>query len=185
MRKQKFYFRKHIAPPSVEGQQQQQQQEENSDESPVKTAERKTDAHFGESAKCWESLCSKVSLHGIDPVVCSKTFFLTLVVVGSLLSVIGSQHMLSKEDMFEEMTMEEIFLGKDDYYPGLLPLIYAYLDYINCDAATMKRVEEYLEFIRRYRTARRLPRVTLVEKQSFTSILIWFSLPTGELQVNC
>lgn len=45
------------------------------------------------------------------------------------------------------MSMSEIFNGKDDYYPGLLPLVYAYLDYINCDATTYKRVCEYLEFI--------------------------------------
>ncbi len=43
--------------------------------------------------------------------------------------------------------MKEIFLGKDDYYPGLLPLIYAYLDFINCDSTTMERVTLYLQFI--------------------------------------
>lgn len=53
----------------------------------------------------------------------------------------------SHEDAFEEMTMAEIFLGKEDYYPGLLPLIYAYLEFINCDATTMERVSLYLEFI--------------------------------------
>ena len=30
----------------------------------------------------------------------------------------------------EEMTMDEIFNGKGKYYPGLIPLVYAYLDYI-------------------------------------------------------
>jgi glutamate--cysteine ligase catalytic subunit len=43
--------------------------------------------------------------------------------------------------------MAEIFLGKEDYYPGLLPLVYAYLDFINCDSATLQRVYEYLAFI--------------------------------------
>jgi glutamate--cysteine ligase catalytic subunit len=45
------------------------------------------------------------------------------------------------------MTMAEIFLGKEDYFPGLLPLVYAYLDFINCDEATYKRLSEYLQFI--------------------------------------
>jgi glutamate--cysteine ligase catalytic subunit len=50
------------------------------------------------------------------------------------------------------MTMAEIFLGKADYFPGLLPLVYAYLDYINCDAATYKRLSEYLNFIEKKAT---------------------------------
>jgi len=46
-----------------------------------------------------------------------------------------------------EMTVAEIFGGKEDYYPGLIPLAYAYLDYIDCDPETYGRVEEYLNFI--------------------------------------
>jgi len=51
------------------------------------------------------------------------------------------------EDAYEEMSMSEIFHGKGPYYPGLLPLVYAYLDYIQCDAATYARIDEYLQFI--------------------------------------
>jgi len=51
------------------------------------------------------------------------------------------------EDAFEEMTMNEIFNGKESFYPGLLPLVYAYLDYIQCDATTFARVDQYLNFI--------------------------------------
>ena len=29
--------------------------------------------------------------------------------------------------------MDEIFNGKGDYFPGLVPLCYAYLDHMNCD----------------------------------------------------
>lgn len=47
----------------------------------------------------------------------------------------------------EEMTMDEIFNGKGKYYPGLIPLVYAYLDYIRCDSETFKRVDQYLQFI--------------------------------------
>ncbi len=54
---------------------------------------------------------------------------------------------LSAEDSCEEMTMEEIFCGKGAYFPGLLPLVYSYLDYIQCDAETFRRVDQYLQFI--------------------------------------
>ncbi len=54
---------------------------------------------------------------------------------------------LSPEDSCEEMTMAEIFNGKGEYFPGLLPLVYSYLDYIQCDAETFRRVEQYLQFI--------------------------------------
>lgn len=42
----------------------------------------------------------------------------------------------------EEMTIEEIMLGKGDYYPGLVPLVYAYLGHIGCDADTMDTVDQ-------------------------------------------
>jgi glutamate--cysteine ligase catalytic subunit len=45
--------------------------------------------------------------------------------------------------------MDEIFNGKDFYYPGLIPLAYAYLDYINTDPETTARVDQYLQFISR------------------------------------
>ena len=48
---------------------------------------------------------------------------------------------------YEEMTMDEIFNGKDSYYPGLIPLVYAYLDYMNCDTETYHRIDQYLSFI--------------------------------------
>jgi len=59
---------------------------------------------------------------------------------------------LPQEDAYEEMTMAEIFQGKEDYYPGLLPLIYAYLEFINVDPTTMNRVSEYLQFIEKRAT---------------------------------
>lgn len=52
-----------------------------------------------------------------------------------------------EENAFEEMTMAEIMRGKGDYYPGLIPLILAYLDHINCDSVTMERLTKYLDFI--------------------------------------
>jgi glutamate--cysteine ligase catalytic subunit len=55
------------------------------------------------------------------------------------------------------MTILEILMGKSDspsqsdapQYPGLIPLVYAYLEYIGADPATVARVESYLEFLRK------------------------------------
>lgn len=45
----------------------------------------------------------------------------------------------------EEMTIEEIMLGKGDYYPGLIPLVYAYLGHIGCDSDTMDTVDQVIK----------------------------------------
>ena len=58
----------------------------------------------------------------------------------------------SEENSFEEMTMGEIMTGKGDYFPGLIPLILAYLDHINCDSVTRKRLTEYMDLIERRAT---------------------------------
>ena len=58
----------------------------------------------------------------------------------------------SEENSYEEMTMSEIMCGKGDYFPGLIPLVHAYLDYINCDSVTRKRLTMYLDFIERRAT---------------------------------
>lgn len=58
----------------------------------------------------------------------------------------------SEENAFEEMTMGQIMLGKGDYFPGLIPLILAYLDHINCDKSTRARLALYLDFIGRRAT---------------------------------
>jgi glutamate--cysteine ligase catalytic subunit len=50
-------------------------------------------------------------------------------------------------DSYEEMTLNEIFNGKNDYYPGLIPLVYAYIDYIECDSETFSKLDKYLRFI--------------------------------------
>ena len=51
------------------------------------------------------------------------------------------------EEDAEEMTLNEIFNGKDDHYPGLIPIVYAYLEYINCEKEIVDRVRQYLTFI--------------------------------------
>jgi glutamate--cysteine ligase catalytic subunit len=55
----------------------------------------------------------------------------------------------SEENSYEEMTMKEIMCGKGDYFPGLIPLISAYLDHINCDEITRGRISLYLDYIER------------------------------------
>eukprot|EP00551_Chaetoceros_affinis_P009362 CAMPEP_0203664844 /NCGR_PEP_ID=MMETSP0090-20130426/2177_1 /ASSEMBLY_ACC=CAM_ASM_001088 /TAXON_ID=426623 /ORGANISM="Chaetoceros affinis, Strain CCMP159" /LENGTH=928 /DNA_ID=CAMNT_0050528221 /DNA_START=241 /DNA_END=3027 /DNA_ORIENTATION=- len=52
-----------------------------------------------------------------------------------------------EENSFEEMTMKEIMTGKGDYFPGLIPLVRAYLDYINCDDVAYAKISKYLDFI--------------------------------------
>ena len=56
---------------------------------------------------------------------------------------------------WEEMSMAEIVLGKGSdgpsgasvAFPGLIPLIFAYLDIINCDAVTRMTVDGYLRLV--------------------------------------
>ncbi|KAI9916606.1 hypothetical protein PsorP6_018076 [Peronosclerospora sorghi] len=50
-------------------------------------------------------------------------------------------------DACELMTIAEIMLGKGSYFPGLIPLVYAYLDHIECDEATRTVVEKYMSLI--------------------------------------
>jgi len=52
-----------------------------------------------------------------------------------------------EENSYEEMTMAEIMTGKGDHFPGLIPLVRAYLDHIHCDSVTLNRLSEYLDFI--------------------------------------
>ncbi|KAI5123918.1 hypothetical protein M0805_006336 [Coniferiporia weirii] len=53
------------------------------------------------------------------------------------------------EDEYELMTLEEIILGKDNAYPGLMGLVRAYLDTLEVDAETNKKLNKYLDLIKR------------------------------------
>lgn len=57
-----------------------------------------------------------------------------------------------EENAYEEMSMEEIMCGKGDYFPGLIPLVRAYLDHIHTDSASMVRLSTYLDFIEKRAT---------------------------------
>ncbi|KAL5528478.1 GSH1 [Sanghuangporus sanghuang] len=53
------------------------------------------------------------------------------------------------EDQYELMTLEEIMLGKGLEYPGLLGLVRAYLDTLEVDGETNKKLKSYLNLIER------------------------------------
>jgi len=50
--------------------------------------------------------------------------------------------------VFEEMTCAEIIDGKGDYFPGLAPLVYAYLEHIGCDRDSLEVISAYVEHVR-------------------------------------
>lgn len=54
----------------------------------------------------------------------------------------------TKQNDFDKFTIAEILHGKGDTFPGLFPLIYAYLDIIECDETTYAVVTKYLTFLR-------------------------------------
>lgn len=53
----------------------------------------------------------------------------------------------SSYERLEEMSILEILAGKRGYYPGLVPLVLAYLDQIGCDPETERIVRCYLDLI--------------------------------------
>jgi len=50
-------------------------------------------------------------------------------------------------DAVDEITVEEVLMGTGNSNPGLVPLVFAYLDLIDCDAPTRLLVDSYLSFI--------------------------------------
>lgn len=55
----------------------------------------------------------------------------------------------AEEDEAELMTVSEILTGKGAHFPGLLPLVFAYLDNIGCDSATRECVRKYAMLLER------------------------------------
>lgn len=52
----------------------------------------------------------------------------------------------------ELMTIAEIMLGKGTYYPGLIPLVKAYVEYIECDEKTTSLLLKYISLIEKRST---------------------------------
>ncbi|RDX47958.1 glutamate-cysteine ligase catalytic subunit [Lentinus brumalis] len=55
----------------------------------------------------------------------------------------------SIEDEYEEMSLEEIMNGKSARFPGLLNLVYMYLETLDVDEESGRKIEEYLDLVRR------------------------------------
>ncbi|PFH53757.1 hypothetical protein AMATHDRAFT_78877 [Amanita thiersii Skay4041] len=56
------------------------------------------------------------------------------------------------EDEYEEMTLEEIMTGKGEDFPGLIGLVYAYIDTLDVCLDEMARLKKYLDLIHRRST---------------------------------
>jgi glutamate--cysteine ligase catalytic subunit len=54
----------------------------------------------------------------------------------------GSAGAAAADNGFEEMSLERILLGDGPSFPGLIPLIFAYLDVIECDDETRATVDK-------------------------------------------
>ncbi|XP_036354941.1 glutamate--cysteine ligase catalytic subunit-like [Octopus sinensis] len=50
------------------------------------------------------------------------------------------------QDIYSLMNLNEIMNGKDDF-PGLIPLIHKYLDYIDYDFSKRPKIMQYLKYI--------------------------------------
>ncbi|KIL62572.1 hypothetical protein M378DRAFT_12774 [Amanita muscaria Koide BX008] len=57
-------------------------------------------------------------------------------------------HRKSVSEEYEEMTLEEIMNGKGDNFPGLIGLVWAYLDTLDVSVDEMTKIKKYLDLIR-------------------------------------
>jgi len=57
-------------------------------------------------------------------------------------------HVKPIEDEYEEMTINEIINGKGDTFPGLLGLVYLYINSLNIDITTRCELERYLNLVK-------------------------------------
>lgn len=69
-----------------------------------------------------------------------------------------------EENSFEEMSMKEIMTGKGDYFPGLIPLVRAYLDFVNCDDVSFGKITKYLDFIEQRATGALITPATWIRR---------------------
>jgi len=53
------------------------------------------------------------------------------------------------EEEYEEMTMNEIMNGKNSDFPGLLPLVNAYLDSLDIEPRELQKIQQYLDLVKR------------------------------------
>lgn len=60
-----------------------------------------------------------------------------------------AKHVADPNELYTEMTIDEIVNGKDGIFPGLIPLIESYLSGMDVDADTHCSVQQYLKLIQR------------------------------------
>jgi len=53
------------------------------------------------------------------------------------------------QDEYEEMSMDEIINGQGENFPGLLPLVFAYLDTLDIEPGARAKIEKYLDLVKR------------------------------------
>lgn len=135
--KGKFFFRRHMAP-----------LEEGDDGYGVKYSSMFARAANGESVS---RTSSRVDDEEVDEDGVSKQRRKAPFAPGS-----------NEENSYEEMTMTEIMAGKGDHFPGLIPLVQAYLDYINCDSITRTRLDQYLDLVQKRATGELLTPATWI-----------------------
>jgi glutamate--cysteine ligase catalytic subunit len=125
--KGKFFFRRHMAP-----------LEEGDDGYGVKYSSMFSRVQSSDNLSSLQShnMTATSSFNDIDDKGVSKQRRKAPVAPGS-----------DEENSFEEMSMKEIMTGKGDHFPGLIPLVRAYLDYINCDDNAHAKITKYLDFI--------------------------------------
>jgi len=110
--------------------------------------------------------------HGMDAVLNEKFYFRKIIAVdqedcdGNFVSQDFSICGCDKCEEITEMSVQEILMGKDDHmvFPGLIPLIYAYLDHIKCPAATATKISRYLQYIEKRATGELMTTATYLRK---------------------
>ncbi|XP_005188299.1 glutamate--cysteine ligase [Musca domestica] len=77
----------------------------------------------------------------------------------------GYHHNSDLEDEYELMSIGEIFNGKADGFPGLVPLIRSYLQSMEVDTDTHCTIEQYLRFIERRASGELVTTATWMREQ--------------------
>jgi hypothetical protein len=59
-----------------------------------------------------------------------------------------ARHAVPVHEEYEEMSMDEIMNGKGEAFPGLLNLVYMYLDTLDVSVEERARIDQYLDLVK-------------------------------------